>query len=61
MTKEGSANLTLVPFIISFVLALTATIVGYVQDGEVKISYIAPGVSLLAMGFAVRSKIIARK
>ncbi len=61
MSKEGSANLILVFSIISFVLALTAAVVGYVQQGEVRISTIAAGVFILAIGIGARSRIMARK
>jgi len=61
MSKEGSANLILVFSIISFVLALTAAVVGYVQQGEVRISTIAAGVFILALGIGARSRIMARK
>ncbi len=61
MSKEGSANLILVFSIISFVLALTAAVVGYVQQGEVRISTIAAGVFILAVGIGARSRIMARK
>ncbi len=61
MSKEGSANLIFVFSIISFVLALTAAIVGYVQQGEVRISTIAAGVFILAIGIGARSRIMARK
>ncbi len=61
MSKEGFAKLILVFSIISFVLALTAAIVGYVQQGEVRISTIAAGVFILALGIGARSRIMARK
>ncbi len=61
MAKERSAILTLVLCIISFVLALTAAIVGYVQEGEVRILTVAAGICVLAFGIGAWSRFRVRK
>ncbi len=61
MTKEGSANLTLVLSIIAALLALSAALVEYLRKGEVKIYLIAAGIFLLAFGFGARSRLMSNK
>lgn len=61
MTKQGYANLTLVLSIIAAILALSAALVGYIANGEVRISLIAAGLFLLAFGFGARNRIMPDK
>lgn len=56
MNKTGYANLTLILSIIAALLAFSAALVGYLRQGEVKISLIAAGLFLLAFGFGARSR-----
>ena len=57
MTKRGYANLTLILSLVAAGLALSAALIGYVRHGEVKVSLIAAGVFLLALGFGARSRV----
>jgi hypothetical protein len=61
MTKESYANLTLILAIIAAALALSAALIRYVAQGEVRFSLIAAGVFLLALGFGARSRIASGK
>jgi hypothetical protein len=57
MTKEGYARLTLILSLIAAALALSAALVEYVRRGQVKISLIAAGFFLLALGLGAKSRI----
>lgn len=57
MTKEGYAKLTLILCIVAAALAWSAALVDYLRAGEVKISLIAAGLFLLALGFGAKSRI----
>lgn len=57
MTKEGYAKLTLILSLVAAALALSAALIGYVRNGEVKVGLIAAGVFLLALGFGAKSRI----
>ncbi len=61
MQKEGYARLTFILAVIAAVLALAAALVGYVRQGEVKVSLIAAGVLLLAFGIGAKSRMGANK
>ncbi len=56
MTKEGYAKLTLILCIVAAALAWSAALVDYIRAGEVKISLIAAGLFLLALGFGAKSR-----
>jgi hypothetical protein len=53
---RGSANLTLMFGIIAAALALTAAIVRYASDGEVRWSLIAAAVFILAFSFGAKGR-----
>lgn len=61
MTKQGYANLTLILAIIAAVLALSAALIRYIANGEVRFSLIAAGLFLLAFGFGAKSRIMPSK
>lgn len=54
--RARSANLTLILSIVAAALALTAAIIRYVADGEVRWSLIAAAVFLLAFGFGAKRR-----
>jgi vacuolar-type H+-ATPase subunit I/STV1 len=61
MKTEDYARLTFILSLIAAALALSAALVGYVRKGELKISLVAAGVFLLALGFSARSRAASNK
>lgn len=57
MTKNGYAKLTLILSLVAAALALSAALIEYARQGEVKIGLIAAGLFLLAFGFGAKSRI----
>jgi hypothetical protein len=57
MTKEGYAKLTLILSIVAAVLALSAAVVQYVADREIRYLLIGAALFLIAFGFGARSRI----
>lgn len=57
MTKNGYAKLTLILSLVAAALALSAALIEYARQGEVKIALIAAALFLLAFGFGAKSRI----
>jgi hypothetical protein len=51
MTKAGYAKLTLILSLIAAALAISAALITYSTTGEVKLTLIAAGIFILALGF----------
>jgi hypothetical protein len=56
MTTRGYANLTLILSLVAAALALSAAVIDYARRGEVKVSLIAAGIFILAIGFGAWSR-----
>lgn len=56
VTKEGFATLTLVLSLIAAALALSAALIEYLLQGEVKVALLAAGLLLLAFGIGAKRR-----